>query len=149
LRHKYDWQLGRGSRVPGLQNVPAFSFTEIADRETPASRVTLPLPEFPSAKLEAALSLSGSNKSLSLASHGQVGTSVVVHKLQCLISSDSATLASNDNRNSVKFVTLKTIVSWLPTAFGMILAHFSFLPLRIFLIASNINALARSTTLLD
>jgi hypothetical protein len=96
------------------------------------------------------LSLSGSNKSLSSASVGQGGVSVAVRRLRCLVSSSSTTLAQNNNRKGVKFVALETIVLWLHTAFDKILAHLPFLsPSRIFSIASNISALALSTTLLD
>jgi hypothetical protein len=97
-----------------------------------------------------ALSLSGSNRSLSLASLGQGGAFIVVQKLLCLISSRSTTSTPNNNLNGVNFVAMETVVLSLHIALGITSAHLAFfLHSRIFLIASNINVLALSTAPLD
>jgi hypothetical protein len=101
-------------------------------------------------KLATALSLSGSNKYLSSASLGHAGTSAVVHRRRCFTSSGNTASALYISQNGVKFVALETIVLWLHTALGMTSANLPFFSLSsIFLIASNIRALALSTVPLD
>jgi hypothetical protein len=88
--------------------------------------------------------------SFSSASLGHVGTSIAIHRLRCFTSSDNTASAPYINGNGVKFVALETIVLWLHTSLGMDFAHLPFFsPSSIFLIASNIKALALSTTPLD
>jgi hypothetical protein len=87
---------------------------------------------------------------LSSASLGHGGASVVVRKLWCLISSGNTASAPNNSLNNIKLVVLQTVVLWLHMALGMTSAHFPFFsPSRIFLIASKIKALARSTAPFD
>jgi hypothetical protein len=101
-------------------------------------------------KLATTLSLTGTSKSFSSTSLGHAGTSVVVHKVRCFTSSGSTASAPYINWNGVKFVSLQTIVLWLHTILGMIFTHLLFFSSSsIFLIASNIKALALSTALLD
>jgi hypothetical protein len=54
------------------------------------------------------------------------------------------------SQNGVKFVILETVVLWLHTALGMTSVHLPFFPpWSIFLIASNIRALALSIAPFD
>jgi hypothetical protein len=58
--------------------------------------------------------------------------------------------ASYISQNGVKFVTLRIVVLWLYTAFGMTFAHLPFFSSsNIFLVASNIRVLPLSTAPLD
>jgi hypothetical protein len=91
--------------------------------------------------------MSDSSKSFSSASSGHGGASVVVCRLWCLISSGSTTSALNNNqkRGEVGGSGDRSVVTLY--CLGMTSAHLPFFsPLSIFLIASKINALARSTT---
>jgi hypothetical protein len=97
-----------------------------------------------------ALSLSYSSKPFSSALLGHAEASVAVRKLRCFTSSGSNASAPYSNQKEVKLVALHTIVLWLHTAFDMTSAHLPFFsPSRIFLVASNIKALALSTAPFD
>jgi hypothetical protein len=101
-------------------------------------------------KFVMALSRFDSNKSFPSASLGHEGASFVVHKLQCFTSSSSTASASYISHKGVEFVALHTVVLWLHTTCGMTSAHLPFfLPLSIFVIASNIRVFALSTASLD
>jgi hypothetical protein len=104
-------------------------------------------------KFSIALSLYDSSRSFSSTSLGHklwCFTSVAVHKLRCFTSSGSTASALYISWNGVKFVALHTIVLRLYTTFDITSAHLPFFSLSsIFLIASNIKALALSTTPLD
>jgi hypothetical protein len=97
-------------------------------------------------KFATTMSLCNSNRSFSSTSLGQAGASVMARKLRCFISSGSTALAPYISRKGMKFLALHNVVLWLHTFYGMTSAHFPFVsPSSIFLIASNIKALALST----
>jgi hypothetical protein len=101
-------------------------------------------------KFATALSLSDSNRFFSPALLGHAGASVAVHKLRCFTSSGNTTSAPYISRIGAKFIAQHTVVLWLYIAFGMTFTNLPFfLPSSIFLIDSNIKALAISTTPLD
>jgi hypothetical protein len=101
-------------------------------------------------KLATTLSLSSSNKSLSSALLGHAGTSADVCRLRCFTSSGSTASTLYISQNGVKFVGLEIVMLWFHTALGMTSGHLPFFsPSSIFLITSNIRALALSTVPLD